>query len=338
LGATNSGTAGTIKVVLSAIIGNGIITVLKFIAWAVTFSPSMLAEAIHSFADTSNQLLLFVGLKHSDAQASEEHPFGYGSASYVWNLISAMGIFFVGFGVTTYHGVHSLLHLGEYTGESWSLLPIGVFVLAFIIEGYVFMIAFVSAKKDKKQLSWSEYMRKGDDPAKVAVLLEDGVAVFGVVVALVGIFLSHLFQTNLPDAIASIVIGVLLGVLAVMLVRANARLLMGASAGAMQDEKIRSFLEEHAFVEKISSLKTEILGPRRLRLTVEVEFHGEQMINRDQIIKDAERIRSGDEDPLPILVSTSERMVRTMGKQINEIEHDLRQKFPSLDVIELEVN
>ncbi len=336
IGAQNKNSG--MKVVLAAIIGNGTICVAKFIAWVIMMSPSMLAEAIHSLADTANQILLLIGLKHSFLQPTKEHPWGYGNARYLWNLISAMGIFFIGFGVTTYHGIHSVLHLTPYDNEKNLILPIGILIFALMVEGYVFYLAFIDVKKKKKQASFMSYIQKGDDPTAVAVLLEDGVAVLGLVLALAGIWLSKVYQTDLPDAIASLLIGVLLGGLALILVRSNSRLLMGAAADHDLEKRIRKYLSEHKSIDKITSFRTEILGPGRLRLASEVEFHGESLINREQIIKDAEKIRSGESDPVPVLVDTSERMVRTLGKAINEIEAELKVNFPQLDIIEIEVN
>lgn len=297
----------------------------------------MLAETIHSLADTANQILLYVGLKHSTHGPTKEHPWGYGNARYLWNLISAMGIFFIGFGVTTYHGVHSLLNLEEYKNPNLTI-PLVVLTFAFIVEGYVLYVAYKSIKEKKGDHSFTKYIQKGDDPTAVAVFLEDGIAVLGVVIALSGIWLSRLMQNNMPDAIASIIIGCLLGFLAFILIRSNARLLMGAAADPKLEGQMKDFLQKHKSVEKITRFRTEILGPGRLRLAAEVEFHGESLINREQIVKDAERIRNGEVDPVPVLMETSDRMVRTLGKFINELEAELKSNFPQLDIIEIEVN
>ena len=113
---------------------------------------------------------------------------------------------------------------------------------------------------------------------------------------------------------------------------------MGAAADPEIEEKIKKFLLKRNDIEKVTSFRTEILGPGRLRLASEIEFHGEALINKEKLSEDAEKIRSGEEDPFPILVDTSERMVRTLGKVINELEAALKKEFPQLDIIELEVN
>ncbi|RME15913.1 MAG: cation diffusion facilitator family transporter [Bdellovibrio sp.] len=326
------------RVVISAVAGNALITLAKFIGWLMTSSPSMLAESIHSLADTANQVLLFIGLKQSQTGPSREYPWGRGAARYMWNLISAVGIFFLGFGVTTYHGIKSLFHLDDLSHHSIGLVPIVILIISFFLEGYVFLMALRVVHRIKGTMGFFQYIRKGDDPTAVAVLMEDGVAVLGVLLALIALLLSKIYETSLPDAIISIVIGCLMGVMALILAYSNGRLLIGASAEAITEQQIKEFLESLPSVEKVISIKTEILAPKQLRLTVEVEFHGESLVDRQQIAKDAEKIRSGEEDPVPILVDTAERMVRRVGKEINEIEKKLMQQFPQLKIIELEVN
>ncbi len=325
------------KVVISAIVGNGIITLAKFFGWMITRSPSMLAEGIHSLADTSNQVLLYVGIRHSRGGPTAEYPFGMSNSRYVWNLISAMGIFFVGFGVTTYHGIHSLFYISEYTGEvSW--LTIFILIFSFVVEFYVFLLAVKEVRHVKGNRTFFEHIRYGDDPTSVAVLLEDGIAVLGVLFALTGIGLSHFFESQYPDAIAATLIGLLLGVMALVLAVSNARLLIGVSADSDLEDEIRKFLETIPSVEKITKLKTEVLGPGKLWLGMEVEFHGTVLIDRSFFERQAKVIRDGEKDPLPVLVDTAESMVRVMGNEINRIERELHSKFPSLSVIDLEVN
>jgi zinc transporter 9 len=319
-----------------AVLGNGTITVAKSIGWLMTASPSMLAEAIHSAADTSNQLLLIVGIRHGGAGATPEFPWGRHAARYLWNLVSAVGIFFVGFGVTTYHGVHSLLESHHIDRDSSFWIPIGILLFAFVVEMYVLILAVREVWRKKGDQSVFEYLRYGDDPTPVAVMLEDGIAVLGVVLALIGVWLARVFGTTTPDAITSIIIGVLLGVMALILAYANGRLLIGAATHPADQKEIRAFVESLPYVERLASLKTEVMGPERIRLTMELEFHGERLIDRTQIKHDAEQIRGG-KDPLPILVDTAERMVRVMGRETNDLERRIQERFPQVAIIELEV-
>jgi zinc transporter 9 len=325
------------KVVISAVIGNGTLTVLKFLVWTVTASPSILAEAIHSLADTSNQILLYIGVRHSNWGPTKEFPWGRANARYVWNLVSAVGVFFIGFGVTTYHGIYSLINY-EAIQVSFSWWAVIILLISFIVEGFVFLIAYRFVNKERGDLSIYEYIRRGDNPTNVAVLLEDGVALLGIILASTGIALSLYLNNAIPDAITSIVIGCLMGVLALVLAYSNARLLIGVSAPPENVEKIKVFMESLHYVEKITSIKTEVMGPGQVHLVAEIEFHGGFFIDREQLVKEANLIRSGNEDPLPILVSTAERTVRIVGQVINQLEKELYIEFPELKLIELEVN
>ena len=300
----------------------------------------MLAEAIHSLADTLNQTLLFVGIRHGSGKPTPIYPWGKGQARYVWNLVSALGIFFIGFGVTTYHGVTELFAAqqaqhGGATGEIW--LPVGILIFSLLVETYTLYVAVSSVNQARGETALWDFIRSGDDPTGVAVLLEDSIAVLGVLVALTGIFISRRTGSPIPDAIASIVIGCLLGIMAAVLAIANGRILIGASAGKEREAEILDFVESYPTVERVVNLRTAVLSPGRLRLSIEVEFHGGILINRQQIEKDAELIREG-ENPTYILVETAERMVRTVGREINKLEADLHAKFPEIAMIDLEVN
>ncbi|MFQ5504913.1 MAG: cation diffusion facilitator family transporter [Planctomycetota bacterium] len=323
------GADSSVKPVLIAVLANALITVAKSAGWAFTMSPSLLAEAIHSFADTANQALLYVGIRHGRGGATREFPWGKARARYLWNLVSATGIFFVGFGVTTYHGFTALLagHHEVAAGGGAGLVAIGILVFAFLLEGYSFWVALGVVRRDLGSLSMLEYLRHGDNPTNVGVLLEDAIAVLGVVVALLA-----------RTVRGAILIGILLGIMALVLAAANSRLLIGAALSATEEGEIHAFIESRPSVEKVVNLKTDVLGPDRVRLVLEVEFHGAIMIDRANIERNAARLRAGEEEPLPVLVATAERMVRRVGGEINRLEAAIHERFPDIAVIALEVN
>lgn len=327
----------SISAVLVAIVGNGLVTIAKFLGWGISQSPSMLAEGVHSMADTLNQVLLLVGIGHGAGRATKEFPFGKGRARYIWNLVSAVGIFFVGFGFTTWHGVSQLIsaRATDPVHDGW--LPLVILLLSFCIEGYTLLIAVRSVNDARGDESFWAFIRHGDDPTGVAVLLEDSIAVLGVAVAFIGIAVSRYTQSPVPDALASIFIGCLLGLMAVVLAVANGRILMGASVGTDREQEIREFLEALPAIERVTSLKTAVMAPGNVRLAAELEFHGSTFIDRHMIERDADRIREG-EDPTPVLFETAERMVRVMGREINRMEAQIRQQFPEITYIDLEVN
>ncbi len=327
----------SIRAVLMAIGGNGLVTVAKFLVWLRFPSPSMLAESIHSLADTLNQLLLLIGIRHGAGRPTKQFPFGKGRARYIWNLVSAVGIFFVGFGFTTWHGVETFLHAQPTDSVSSDPFSYPVLLFSFLIEGYTLFVALRSVNEARGETPFFEFVRFGDDPTGVAVLLEDGIAVLGVITAFIGIALSRHLHSPYPDAIASTIIGCLLGFMAVVLALANGRILMGASMSEDREQEIREYLESMPAIERVTSLKTAVMSPGAVRLAAEIEFHGSTFIDRHMIERDAERIREG-EDPTPVLFDTAERMVRVMGREINRLEAQIRQRFPEITYIDLEVN
>ena len=327
---------GGAKVVLQAIFGNGFITVLKFIGWFISQSPSLLAEAIHSAADTFNQILLLIGMKQSRKVATRDFPRGHGTSSYLWNLVSAVGVFFIGFGVTFYHGMHSLL-AGHYEVGPLSWLTLAILVIAFSIEFYVLIGAYKEVEKQREGRSYLEFFHESDDPTVLAVLLEDGVAVLGVLLAFCGIILGQVFQSALFDIFASIGIALLLGFMAVALAFINGKLLIGKSLSSLKEEEIKAFLKSLPEVEHVEKLSTIVIGAGKVRLSVEVELCGEKIVDLSKLKLDAERIGTND-DAYKVLLKTSERMVRKTGRIINEIEAKIQSEFKEIVIVDFEIN
>jgi zinc transporter 9 len=325
------------RVVLSAILGNGFIAVAKLFAWFVSRSPSMLAEAIHSVADTLNQLLLWIGIRHGRKGPSREFPYGQASARYLWNLVSAVGIFFIGFGVTTYHGVATLAG-GHGEPRPAGALIYFILALALVVEGSVFAFALRTAQRHRGERSMWRYIRTSDDPTTVAVLLEDGIAVIGVLVAAAGISLSSMLHTPVPDAIGSIVIGFLLGLMAILLAVVNGRFLIGSAMDSATEEEIRAFVCREPTVEEVVALKTRVLGPGKIRLALEVEFHSGMLVDPDLVARAVDELRSGAEDAPQVLTRMARRTGRNLGREINRLENRIQESFPEIAIIDLEVN
>src|SRR6185369_7075394 len=181
---------------------------------------------------------------------------------------------------TTYHGISKFAEANpsDPVGTSW--IPIAILGASFLIEGYTLLVAFGAVNQARGERPFFEYIRLGDDPTTVAVLLEDVIAVTGVITALIGYWLSKQLASPYPDAICSIVIGMLLGCMAVMLAVANGRILMGVSASIDEEVAIREFLEAYPSVERVVSLKTAVMAPGSLRVAVELEFHGGILISK----------------------------------------------------------
>lgn len=324
------------KVVVSAIVGNSFITLIKFIGWFFSKSPSLLAEAVHSFADTLNQILLLIGLVQSTKPESRSLPVGSGGARYLWNLISAVGIFFIGFGVTFYHGIHSLMS-GHYEVGTVSYIGIVVLVISLIVESYVLLQAVNEVKKHKGQTPLLIFLKESDDPTLVAVLLEDGVAVLGVTLALVGMGLGQVFQSALFDIFASIGISLLLGFMAVALGFINSQLLIGKSIPIAKEQEIQEFISSLEAISSVEKLSTRIVGTRKVRLSFEAELNIHGIINMETIMSDADKISSG-ESTQRVLLNSNKRVLRATGRVINHIEVQIHSQFPEISIIDFELN
>ena len=265
--------SGSKTSVIAAIAGNTLVTITKFIAFFVSGSSSMMAESIHSLADVTNQALLFVGIKRSAKPATRLFKFGFGQERYFWNLVSACGIFFIGCGVTIYHGVSDLF--GEHEPEiGW--LTIAVLGLALVVEGAVLMIALKSAWRQKGDQSLLQFMRTTPDPTLVAVVLEDSAAVLGLLIAGAGILLTHLTGNAIFDSIGSIMVGVLLGLIALFLANQNRKLLIDQSS-PRTEAAARTALDRHPEVARIVDLRTVIFAPNQVLLVADLAFTDEAL-------------------------------------------------------------
>ena len=322
--------SGSSKVVLTAIFGNSLVTAAKYIGWAFTGSASMLAEAIHSTADTANQVLLFVGIQHSKKGPTKLFPFGTGRARYVWNLISAMGIFFIGFGYTTYHGISSLLHPHQQSSsENTFTILMAVLLFAFLVEGYAFWVAYKETRLQKGTRPWLEFLQQSDDPTTVGVLFEDFIAVLGVLVAFICILLSQKMGWASADAIGSLVIGLLMGVMALFLAFVNGRLLIGVSVHSSKEAEIRDFIKQQPSVERVEKIKVMSVGTGQILLALELELHGQSLVNPNQLKEDCQHIANGEE-PSRVITKACGRMVRILGSEINRIEKEVKEKYAEI--------
>lgn len=216
------------NVVMRAMAGNTAITILKTVAWLKTGSSAMLSEAIHSLVDTGNQAILVLGLRQAAGVPDKKHQYGYGRAAYFWSLISALGIFWLGSGVTITHGMQCLINPPSELTLSWEIW--GVLACSFLIDGWVLKRAVQELLETKPpNISLYRYIKYIKDPFMMAVLLEDLTACSGVLIAACGIGATHITGNPLWDSLASISIGLLLGGVAVTLIRMNQRFLLGQS-------------------------------------------------------------------------------------------------------------
>jgi zinc transporter 9 len=326
--------SGSRRAVIAAVLGNGALALLKLLAFIVSGSGAMLSEAIHSFADTINQALLWLGIRLSKRPADREHPYGYGAERFFWSLVSAMGIFFLGAGITLYHGIHTLLEPGhiEITPLTWIVLA-----LALLIEGAVLILAIRAADQRRAGRSWPEFLRTARDPALLAVLLEDAIAVTGVFIASAGILLAHIFHNPLFDAAASILIGLLLALMAVILAMRNRTLLLGQAASAELERKIRAIVMHDPVVGRILHLRTRILDVDAHLVDLQVDFEPDTIVERltPEIRAAAEGIRS-PEDLEQFARSFARRLVDELAVEVDRLEEKVRESVPTAQIIDIE--
>ncbi|MFI5614788.1 cation diffusion facilitator family transporter [Amycolatopsis sp. NPDC051903] len=251
---------GGTKAIIAALAANAGIAVAKFAGFLVTGSSSMLAESVHSLADTSNQGLLLLGKKTSQREATREHPFGFGRERYFYSFIVALMLFTLGAAFALYEGIHKIL---EPEPLESPLVAVIILLVAICLEGYSFFTAIGESRKIKGRVTWWRFIRQAKEPELPVVLLEDTGALIGLVFALFGVGLSVLTGDPVWDGIGTVFIGALLGVIAVILIVEMKSLLIGEGA---TDSQLGTIVDELAAgkVERVIHIRTQYLGPDEL--------------------------------------------------------------------------
>jgi cation diffusion facilitator family transporter len=281
---------GGTKAIIAALAANAGIAVAKFIGFAITGSSSMLAEAVHSVADTSNQGLLLLGQKTAQRQATRLHPFGFGRDRYFWSFVVAQMLFSLGSVFALYEGIHKLQAPAALDNP---LVAVAILVVAIGLETYSFMTAISESKKIKGDVSWWGFIRQSRTPELPVVLLEDAGALLGLVLALLGVGLTTLTGDPVFDALGTIAIGVLLGVIAVILIIEMKSLLIGEGAS---DADLDTICNELAAgkVQRVIHIKTQYIGPEELLVAAKIALEPQLPLDEvAQAINDAEqRVRN----------------------------------------------
>ncbi len=257
------------KVIYAALAGNMLIAITKFIASGITGSSAMLSEGIHSLVDTGNQGLLLYGLKQAKKPASEEFPFGHGKEIYFWSFVVAILIFALGAGISLYEGVIHIIHPAEIRDPTINYIVLG---LAIIFEGAAFTFALKEFKAAKGQLSYFDAIKQGKDPSMFVVLFEDGAAMLGLVVALIGISLAQLTGNPVFDGMASVVIGLILAATAAWMAIETKGLLIGESADPAIVKAIHEMVDQLDPIERTNEVLTMHMGPHYILVNVSADF------------------------------------------------------------------
>ncbi len=264
--------SGGSKAIIAAFLANLGIAIAKFVAWFLSGSASMLAEAIHSVADSGNQLLLLLGGRKARRKADADHPFGYGRERYVYAFVVSIILFSVGGLFAIYEGVDKLTH-PHALDERWWWLPIVVLVVAIVLESFSLRTAVVESNHVRAPgQSWISFVRHAKAPELPVVLLEDIGALTGLVFALTGVTLTVLTGDPLFDALGTLMIGTLLIVIAVVLGIETKSLLVGEGANAADHDTIVRAIEDGGEIEKLIHIKTLYLGPDELLVAAKLGF------------------------------------------------------------------
>jgi solute carrier family 30 (zinc transporter), member 9 len=308
------------KPIIVAIIANSIIAVSKGIGYFFSGSNALLSEAIHSVADVMNQSLLLLGIKRGKKGENDFLNYGYSQERFFWNLISAMGIFVLGCGVTVYHGFHELLENHGYKEKGIEqIIIIVILVLSFIVELYSLRIVLheirLEAKSRNKKLF--SYLRESIDPSVSAVFWEDAAALLGIGLALIGILLTELTKSNTFDSIASILIGFLMGWIAIHLAVENKKFLVDRSIPQHELNQIYGLLKNNKAIKSIDNVKSVVFGPDRLKIRMDIDLDLD-LIYKKEVDSFLIDLKNAGFKDMPI------DKIRAMLKEYNQNLHQIR--------------
>ena len=297
--------SGGSKAIIAAFLANMGIALAKFIAWALSGSASMLAEAIHSVADSGNQLLLMLGGRKAKKDADRDHPFGYGRERYVSAFVVSIVLFSLGGLFAVYEGVQKIVHPHEID-KTWWWLPLAVLVISIALESYSLRTAIKESNQVRgKGQSWISFVRRSKAPELPVVLLEDTGALTGLTFALLGVGLTLITGNPLFDALGTLMIGLLLVAIALILGVETKSLLVGEGANRADYDRIVDAISRGPEVEKLIHIKTLYLGPDELMVAAKIAL-------------------------------TADKSVRDAASDIDEIERRIRSAVPAARVIYLE--
>ena len=288
---------GSKLVIFASMAANLGIAVMKFIASFFTGSSAMLSEGIHSVIDTSNGVLLLWGIKKSHVAPDKQHPFGRGKEVYFWSFIVAILVFSLGGGIALYEGIKHLIEPHTEVDNSSKMMywNYGVLIGSIIFEGVSLLVAWKEFRK-VHHTGIISAMAKSKDAASIAIIIENGAAVTGLLIALIGISLMYYFDNPVYDAISSILIGVLLISVSIFMAKETKHLLIGESATDEDIKEIKDILKEYKEIEHFGNIRTMHLGPEEVSAVMEVNFKDDmKAIEIERIVREIkEKIRKAE--------------------------------------------
>jgi cation diffusion facilitator family transporter len=290
--------SGGTRAIVAALLANAGIAIAKFIGYLITGSSSMLAESVHSVADTSNQGLLLLGGRTARRAATPEHPFGYGRDRYFYSFVVALLLFSLGSVFAIYEGIHKLESHEPLTSP---IVAVGILVVAIALEGFSFRTAIHESRPLKGSGTWWQFIRQSKVPELPVVLLEDLGALVGLVLALLGVGLSVLTGDPVWDAIGTICIGVLLGIIAIILIVEMKSLLIGEGAAPPVLADICSALESGE-VQRVIHIRTQYIGPEELLVAAKIALEPGLPLEGVAAAIDAAEVRIRERVPVARLI------------------------------------
>jgi len=327
-----------LKSVVTAVISNVSVALLKLVAWALTGSSVMLSEGIHSIADTANQALLFVGIKRSEKPADEDYQYGYRQERFFWALISACGIFFLGAGITFYQGLTSIFKQETANISYWTFV---ILLGSLMLEGYSLMTAYKEAKHAAGDEPILKHLKHSGDPTILAVLYEDSAALVGISIAFLSLLLTEMTGNAFWDGLGSILVSVLLATVSILLMVANRSFILNKSVPRHFREKIQDALLAEDLIDEIYDLKTIMIGVDGFIVKAEIEVNGhwlaEKIFNSSNMKDEYEDIKEYH-DFVKYSSKLCDRTTRMMGREIDEVERRIIEKIPNIQHIDIEAN
>ncbi|CAM0904982.1 unnamed protein product [Alopecurus aequalis] len=334
------------RAVNTALLCNFLVFTLKFGVWFSTSSHVMLAELVHSVADFANQALLAYGLRSSRRAPDALHPYGYSKERFVWSLISAVGIFCLGSGATIVHGVQNLWSTQTPENIHYAALVIGGSIL---IEGASLLVAIKAVKKGAaaEGMSIRDYIWRGHDPTSVAVMTEDGAAVTGLAIAGASLVAVQMTGNPIYDPIGSIIVGNLLGMVAIFLIQRNRHALIGRAIDDHDMQRVLEFLKSDPVVDSLYDCKSEVIGPGFFRFKAEIDFNGVVLVQNymkrtgrgvwAKQFREAS-LNKDDAELRKVMANYGEGVVDALGYEVDRLESEIQKIVPGIRHVDIEAH
>lgn len=339
-------TSNQSKPIIVAIFANGTIAIAKAVGYFFSGSSALLSETIHSIADVMNQSLLLLGIKRGEKVATNLYHYGYSQERFFWNLVSAMGIFILGCGVTVYHGVHELLSKELYKPAGFEQVIIEIILaLSLLMEGYSLYVVTKEIQEQAKSRSkqFFTYLNESLDPSISAVFWEDFAAILGLLFAFFGILLTEFTGDKTFDAVASILIGLLMGWIAIHLAIENKRFLLDRAIPEYELKQLIQILESNPNIKSFKDVRTVVLGPNRLKFKAEIELDTERLF-QESVKEAAKKVRAtlkhlkSDEELEGVFFNLGNTLHANKLAELEKIKKQLKEELPNLQHVNLVIS